>query len=385
MAYSQQDIYNKIGDLLVEINEQYASLDKAKLTQDSVQVQLMAAQAKYLAANLDALNQLSAPAVAAATSQPQALENAVAEEENTFTPAPTFDEHEADSQPVIEEIQEVKSEDVIEETEVVAEAPEEVEEEEQAPEQKSEGIKFEGFGRIDDSVTDNETDQEEAAVVENIEDTVEEEEQEEQEEEVKAVEEKPEEEAPEEPATSAYTHTASSNYTSVERPTNSFKTQTPVEEEKEEVSDEPVVNEVVIEEKHVEIKEEPKEASLNDLAKQAEQTPSRRMTLNELIQQQKQAGLTNVNQFQTSTSKSSDTIVDLKTGVSLNDKLLFIKDLFNGYSLAYSEAIELLNRFDNFAEADAFLQSNYALKNNWASKPQTVDKLYVVLRKKYGN
>ncbi|MGN0019914.1 MAG: hypothetical protein ACI35Z_03905 [Sphingobacterium hotanense] len=380
MAYSQQDIYNKIGDLLVEINEQYASLDKAKLTQDSVQVQLMAAQAKFLAANLDALNQLSAPAIVAATPQLQAPENTVIEDENTFTPAPTFDEHEADSQPVIEEIQEVKSEDVIKETEVVAEAPEEVEEEEQSPEQKTEGIKFEGFGRIDDSVTDNETDQEEAAVVENIEDTVEEEEQEE---EVKAVEERPEEKAPEEPAAPAYTHTASSNYTSVERPTNSFNTQAPVEEKKEEVSNEPVVNEVVIEEKHVEIKEEPKEASLNDLAKQAEQTPSRRMTLNELIQQQKQAGLTNVNQFQTSTSKSSDTIVDLKTGVSLNDKLLFIKDLFNGYSLAYSEAIELLNRFDNFAEADAFLQSNYALKNNWASKPQTVDKLYVVLRKKY--
>ncbi|MDM1047745.1 hypothetical protein [Sphingobacterium hotanense] len=375
MAYSQQDIYNKIGDLLVEINEQYASLDKAKLTQDSVQVQLMAAQAKFLAANLDALNQLSAPAIVAAVPELPGTENTVAEEENTFTPAPTFDEHEADSQPVIEEIQEVKSEDVIEETEVVAEAPEEVEEEEQSSEQKTEGIKFEGFGHIDDSVTDNETDQEEAAVVENIEDTVEEEEQEE---EVKAVEERPEE-----PAAPAYTHTASSNYTSVERPTNSFKTQAPVEEKKEEVSNEPVVNEVVIEEKHVEIKEEPKEASLNDLAKQAEQTPSRRMTLNELIQQQKQAGLTNVNQFQTSTSKSSDTIVDLKTGVSLNDKLLFIKDLFNGYSLAYSEAIELLNRFDNFAEADAFLQSNYALKNNWASKPQTVDKLYVVLRKKY--
>ena len=382
MAYSQQDIYNKIGDLLVEINEQYASLDKATLTQDSVQLQLMAAQAKFLAANLDALNQLSAPAAVAAVPQQELQQNAVVEDENTFTPAPTFDEHEADSQPVIEEIQEVKSEDVIEETEVVAEAPEEVEEEEQASEQKTEGIKFEGFGRVDDSVTDNETDQEEAAVVEHIEDTVEEE----QEEEEKAVDNKPEEKTPEEPAAPTYTHTASSNYTSVERPTNTFKTEAPVaEEKKEEFISEPVVNEVVIEEKHVEIPEEPKEASLNDLATQAEQAPSRRMTLNELIQQQKQAGLTNANQFQTSTSKSSDTIVDLKTGVSLNDKLLFIKDLFNGYSLAYSEAIELLNRFDNFAEADAFLQSNYALKNNWASKPQTVDKLYVVLRKKYGN
>ncbi|WKK57293.1 hypothetical protein [Sphingobacterium sp. BN32] len=379
MAYSQQDIYNKIGDLLVEINEQYASLDKATLTQDSIQLQLLAAQAKFLSANLDALHQLSVPAAVAAIPQPELKQHTVEAEENTFTPAPTFDEQEADSQPVIEEIQEVKSADIIEETEVVAEDPEEVEAEQEIAEQKPEGIKFEGFGRIDDSVTDNETDQEEAAVVEHLEDTVEEEQEEE-----KAVEDKPAEKSPEQPANPSYTHTASSNYTSVEKPTNTFKTEAPVaEEKKEEFVSEPVVNEVVIEEKHVEIPVEPKEASLNDLAKQAEQTPSRRMTLNELIQQQKQAGLTNVNQFQTSASKSSDTIVDLKTGVSLNDKLLFIKDLFNGYSLAYSEAIELLNRFDNFAEADAFLQSNYALKNNWASKPQTVDKLYVVLRKKY--
>jgi hypothetical protein len=77
-------------------------------------------------------------------------------------------------------------------------------------------------------------------------------------------------------------------------------------------------------------------------------------------------------------------VLDIKTAINLNDKLLFIKDLFNGYSLAYSEAVELLNRFDNFAEADAFLQSNYALKNGWSEKPQTVEKLYAILRKRFG-
>ena len=79
----------------------------------------------------------------------------------------------------------------------------------------------------------------------------------------------------------------------------------------------------------------------------------------------------------------ADKGMDLKSSISLNDKLLFIRDLFNGYSLAYSEAIELLNRYVTFAEADAFLQTNYALKNNWAEKPQTVEKLYAILRKKF--
>jgi len=112
-----------------------------------------------------------------------------------------------------------------------------------------------------------------------------------------------------------------------------------------------------------------------------EEVVTKPLSINELIQQQKKAGLNVTQQFQT--SGSHDRITDLKIAISLNDKLLFIKDLFNGYSLAYSEALELLNRFDSYAEADAFLQTNYALKNAWADKPQTVDKFYSLLRKKF--
>ena len=74
---------------------------------------------------------------------------------------------------------------------------------------------------------------------------------------------------------------------------------------------------------------------------------------------------------------------DLKSLINLNDKLLFVKDLFNGYSLAYSEAIELLNRFANFEEADKFLQQNYARKNNWADKQSSADKFYEVLNRRF--
>ena len=49
---------------------------------------------------------------------------------------------------------------------------------------------------------------------------------------------------------------------------------------------------------------------------------------------------------------SMQPVSDLKAAINMNDKLLFVKDLFNGYSLAYSEAVEILNRFSNFEEAD---------------------------------
>lgn len=89
-----------------------------------------------------------------------------------------------------------------------------------------------------------------------------------------------------------------------------------------------------------------------------------------------------------STNRMSDqlhaqAISDLKSAISLNDKLLYVKDLFNGYSLAYSEAIEILNRFKSFEEAESFLKS-YATKNNWKDKQATTDKFYALLHRKYG-
>ncbi|WP_343537924.1 hypothetical protein [Sphingobacterium thalpophilum] len=150
-----------------------------------------------------------------------------------------------------------------------------------------------------------------------------------------------------------------------------------------EVKAEPVViNEVVEEEKQVIIEEPLPRAIQEEVNTVVEEAPSRPLTLNEIISQQKQAGVQN-RVYQVNQAASADKLTDIKAGISLNDKLLFIKDLFNGYSLAYSEAVELLNRFNSYAEADAFLQTNYAVKNKWADKPHTVEKLYEVLRRRY--
>ena len=76
-------------------------------------------------------------------------------------------------------------------------------------------------------------------------------------------------------------------------------------------------------------------------------------------------------------------VKDLKSLINLNDKLLFVRDLFNGYSLAFSEAIEILNRFDSFESADNFLKQNYSSKNNWAEKQNVADRFYEILKKRF--
>jgi len=131
--------------------------------------------------------------------------------------------------------------------------------------------------------------------------------------------------------------------------------------------EEPVIKEVIIPEKVATIHETPESSTASSPAP----------TLNDIISAQK------AQTIQTSSQFNSQVITDLKTSISLNDKLLFIKDLFNGYSLAYSEAIEILNRFDNFDVAETFLKTNYAAKNNWAAKQDTVEKFYEVLHRRY--
>lgn len=81
--------------------------------------------------------------------------------------------------------------------------------------------------------------------------------------------------------------------------------------------------------------------------------------------------------------KSKVEIKDLKQAISLNDKMRYIKDLFNGYNLAYAEAIDLLNKMPDFKTADAFLKNNYSVKNNWAEKQETADQFYELLNQRF--
>lgn len=99
-------------------------------------------------------------------------------------------------------------------------------------------------------------------------------------------------------------------------------------------------------------------------------------TLNDLL-------ASSLNKGNPVSEQSAPPIKDLKQAINLNDKLLYIKDLFNGYNLAYAEAIELINKMPDFKTADTFLKSNYAVKNNWSAKQATVDKFYALLERRF--
>jgi hypothetical protein len=112
-------------------------------------------------------------------------------------------------------------------------------------------------------------------------------------------------------------------------------------------------------------------------------TPVDKITLSETEKPKSLNEVLSASREGAKTHSYSKPIADLKASISLNDKMMFIKELFNGYNLAYSEAIEILNRFDSFEAADNFLLKNYADKNNWAQKQEVVDRLYEILSRKF--
>ncbi len=328
MAFTKESIFSKIGELLVELNDGYTTLSESPEEESPAAILLLEAKAKFLATHFEVFRQFShASAKASETfvSEVSIDDQPVSSVEDVFFTPPIAFEEPADKQPVEEEIVEVGS-NAIEEVE--------------------ESMPVEAA-----AISTTETQIEEAIVKE------------------------------EPAAQNLFTATSAQSQPALQPQA------APVAEEKEEkvalatdlpeekVEEQVVINEVVQETKEIVIEDRP--------AAVEEPKPTRPLTLNEMLQQQRRAGFAQSPAATVQPVRSQEKVVDLKSIINLNDKLLFIKDLFNGYSLAYSEAIELLNRYSSFAEADVFLQTNYALKNNWSDKPQTVEKLYAVLRKKF--
>lgn len=147
--------------------------------------------------------------------------------------------------------------------------------------------------------------------------------------------------------------------------------------EEDEIGPEPflvaVKEEFPIEKEDMELKAAPiAETKINN--EEPVEDPNYKPTLNELLAKGT-AGSIN--------ATTGLEVKDLKQAINLNDKLLYIKDLFNGYNLAYAEAIEVANKLPNFEAADNFFQKNYAVKNNWADKQATVDKFYQLLNQRF--
>lgn len=76
---------------------------------------------------------------------------------------------------------------------------------------------------------------------------------------------------------------------------------------------------------------------------------------------------------------------DLKSAIGLNEKLMFIKTLFNGEHEAYSATISHLNGITQKNDAMNFISASLAPKYDWSKKQEEAKQFKAVVEKKFGN
>ena len=69
------------------------------------------------------------------------------------------------------------------------------------------------------------------------------------------------------------------------------------------------------------------------------------------------------------------------SGISLNDRILFINSLFKGDAQAFQATIALFNTYEKLEEAEAFIRSNYP---GWNLDSEVVYRFMMAVRRKLG-
>lgn len=76
-------------------------------------------------------------------------------------------------------------------------------------------------------------------------------------------------------------------------------------------------------------------------------------------------------------------VQDVAIIISLNDKWLFIKDLFSGNTSHYVSAIERLTQCQTYQEALSMVEKDFAQPNNWSEKEYASNKFFEILSRRF--
>lgn len=76
-------------------------------------------------------------------------------------------------------------------------------------------------------------------------------------------------------------------------------------------------------------------------------------------------------------------IEDLRKAIALNQKFLFINDLFEGEKAIYEETIDKLNTLNSMEEASDYLKTEIEDKYNWKEETEAVEQFVGLLQRKF--
>jgi len=76
-------------------------------------------------------------------------------------------------------------------------------------------------------------------------------------------------------------------------------------------------------------------------------------------------------------------VKDLKKAIGLNDRFLYIKELFRGDEVMYERSIKTINSFDIFPEAEYWIKRELKLKLGWDDMNPVVKQFDQLIRRRF--
>ena len=76
-------------------------------------------------------------------------------------------------------------------------------------------------------------------------------------------------------------------------------------------------------------------------------------------------------------------IKDLTKSIGLNQKFLFMNDLFEGENEKYKEAVEVINNFSTFIDADKYINNDLKNKFNWDLDSISAQKFIDLVKRRF--
>jgi hypothetical protein len=76
-------------------------------------------------------------------------------------------------------------------------------------------------------------------------------------------------------------------------------------------------------------------------------------------------------------------IKDLRKAIGINDRFVFVKELFRGDEAGYERSIKTINGFNIYSEAEYWMARELRLKLAWADDNETVKHFYSLVRRRF--
>lgn len=74
---------------------------------------------------------------------------------------------------------------------------------------------------------------------------------------------------------------------------------------------------------------------------------------------------------------------DIRSAIGINDKYLFLNELFNNHKSNYEEALDKLNRFSTAEQAEDWIRTKIAPAHKWEQEDATVASFYALVKRHF--